>query len=75
MTELIMAKLLQPVKLINFIITLICLVGVVYQVYLIMNNYMLGKTVVNIEVKMMKGPLRVLEQFALHMLADLDYWC
>ena len=46
--------LLQPVKLINFIIILICVVGFVYQVHLIMDHYMLGKTVVNLEVKMMK---------------------
>ena len=44
-------KLMTPVKVINFILISFCLFGFVYQVYLIFTQYMLGKTVVNIEVK------------------------
>ena len=46
---------IQPDKIINFILILICLTGFCYQVYLILHQYMLGKTVVNIEVKRLKA--------------------
>ena len=42
---------IQLVKTVNFILIFICLFGFVYQVYLILDQYMLGKTVVNVEVK------------------------
>ena len=41
----------QPVKILNLILILICISGFVCQVYLIFSQYMLGKTVVNIEMK------------------------
>ena len=44
----------QSVQLINLILIIICIFGFVYQVFLIFSQYMLGKTVVNIEVKIMK---------------------
>ena len=47
-------RFVQQVKLINSTLVLICIVGFVYQVYLIFNQYMLGKTVVNIDLKIMK---------------------
>ena len=42
---------LKPVKMMDFALNFICIFGFCYQVYLILNQYMLGKTVVNIEVK------------------------
>ena len=47
-------SILRPVKLINLITISLSTFGFVYQVYLILNQYMLGETVVNIEVKIMK---------------------
>ena len=47
-------RFVRPVKLINLILMLICIIGFTYQVYLIFNQYMLGKTVVNLEVKILK---------------------
>ena len=47
-------SVMQPVKLINLILIIICIFGFSYQVCLILKQYMLGKTVVNIEVKILK---------------------
>ena len=47
-------RFVQPVKLINTTLVLICIIGFSYQVYLILKQYMLGKTIVNIELKIMK---------------------
>ena len=44
-------QVVQQVKIMNFILMFICILGFCYQVYLISNQYILGKTVVNIEVK------------------------
>ena len=44
-------KIVQKLKLFYFILILMCIIGFFYQVYLIFDQYMLGKTVVNIEVK------------------------
>jgi hypothetical protein len=44
-------SILQPNKMVNFILILICIAGFSYQVYLILEQYMLANTVVNIEVK------------------------
>ena len=41
----------QPVKILNLILIVICISGFVCQVYLIFSQYILGKTVVNIEMK------------------------
>ena len=41
----------QSVKILTLILIVMCISGFVYQVYLIFSQYMLGKTVVNIEVK------------------------
>ena len=41
----------NSVKIVNLILTLFCMLGFFYQVYLITSQYMLGKTVVSIEVK------------------------
>src|ERR1700744_4709516 len=46
---------MQPVKILNLILIVICLSGFVYQVHLIFSQYMLGKTVVNIEVKRLES--------------------
>ena len=52
-----MLKILEKLKF-DFILILLCLLGFFYQVYLITNQYMLGKTVVNIELKqLMSQPL------------------
>ena len=48
-------RILQPAKIVNLILILICLCGFVYQVYLILTQYMLGKTVVNIDVKRLRA--------------------
>ena len=40
--------------LINILLIFICVFGFVYQVYFILDQYMLGKTVVNLEVKLPK---------------------
>ena len=37
--------------MINLVLTFVCILGFIYQVYLVFNQYMLGKTVINIEVK------------------------
>ena len=50
----IIKRFFQPILLVNFILTLFCVCGFVYQVYLIFNKYMLGKTVVNLELKLLK---------------------
>ena len=42
---------LKSVKIIDFALYFICIFGFCYQVYLILNEYKLGKTMVNIEVK------------------------
>ena len=47
-------RFFQPVILVNFILICICITGFIYQVYSIFDQYMLGKTVVNIEVKRLK---------------------
>ena len=44
-------RFVQPAKLTSLILILICTFGFVYQVSLIFEQYMLGKTVTNIEVK------------------------
>ena len=44
-------RLVQPVKMLNFILIVTCIVGFVYQDYLILDKYMLRNTVLNIEVK------------------------
>ena len=41
----------NSVKISNFILNFICISGFCYQVHLILNQYMLGETVVNIVVK------------------------
>ena len=67
----------QTVK-INLIIILICISGFVYQVYLIFSQYMLGKTVVNIEVKRLESqPLPAItvcipHRFELSKLSELS---
>ena len=48
-------RFVQPVKILNLILILISLSGFIYQVYLIFDQYMLGKTVVNIEVKRLES--------------------
>ena len=40
----------KPVQIINPLLIMICIIDFVYQVYLIFDQHMLGKTVVNIEV-------------------------
>ena len=50
-----MERSVQTLKIINLILIIICIVGFVYQVYLILHQYMLGKTVVNIDVKRLKA--------------------
>ena len=45
----------QPVKILNFTLIEMCLSGFFYQVYLIFSQYMLGKTVVNIDVKRLES--------------------
>ena len=47
----IFKQFVKPIKLMNSIFYLICIIGFCYQVYLIFDVYMLGKTVVNIELK------------------------
>ena len=50
-------RIVQPFRIINFILIIFCIFGFVYQVYLIFTQYMLGKTVVNlhVEVKRLKA--------------------
>ena len=48
-------SIVQPVKILKLILILMCISGFVYQVYLIFDQYMLGKTVVNIEVKRLES--------------------
>src|ERR1700761_2418110 len=48
-------RYVQPVKILNLILIVMCLSGFVYQVYLIFDQCMLGKTVVNIEVKRLES--------------------
>ena len=51
----IIKRLFQPVIIVNLVLILFCISGFVYQVYLIFNKYMLGKTVVNLEVKLLNN--------------------
>ena len=46
---------INPVKIVNFILFSLSAFGFIYQVYLISSQYMLGKTVVNIDVKRLKS--------------------
>ena len=48
-------RLFRPVVLFNSILICLCVLGFIYQVYLIFNQYMLSKTVVNLEVKRLKN--------------------
>src|ERR1700759_2111128 len=45
----------KSIKIVDFVPNLICVFGFCYQVYLILHQYMLGKTVVNIEVKRLEA--------------------
>src|SRR5690349_13697298 len=46
---------LKTIKVANLGLISICVIGFVYQVYLIFEQYMLGKTVVNIDVKRLES--------------------
>ena len=48
-------RFMQPVKILNLILILNTILGFCIQVYFILSQYMLGKTVVNIEVKRLKS--------------------
>src|SRR5690349_13431117 len=50
-----MKGFVKSTKIVDFILNFICVFGFCYQVYLILYQYMLGKTVVNIEVKRLKA--------------------
>ena len=50
-----MKRFVKPVNIVNLILIFISLSGFIYQVYLIFEQYMLGKTVLNIEVKRLKA--------------------
>ena len=51
----IIKSFIKPSKIINYIFYIICIIGFCYQVYLIFCKYMLGKTAVNIDVKVLIG--------------------
>ena len=48
-------KYLQSIRVANLGLITICVFGFAYQVYLIFDQYMLGKTVVNIDVKLLES--------------------
>ena len=48
-------NLIGQVKKVNLLLVSISILGFGYQVYLIFDQYMLGKTVVNFEVKRLKS--------------------
>ena len=45
----------NTMKFVNLFLIFICIVGFVYQVFQISQQYMIGKTIVNIEVKRLKS--------------------
>ena len=66
----IIKRFFQPIILVNFIFICLCVSGFIYQVYLIFDQYMLGKTIVNLEVKLLKNqPLPAITLCVPHLLS------
>ena len=66
----IIKRYFKPILLLNFLLILLCTSGFLYQVYLIFNQYMLGKTVVNIEMKRIESqPLPAITIFIPHIIS------